>query len=473
MKSQIFILFFIVSCSSLNQRNPSSEATLRPTWKLSFKDEFNGQEEAIKNGEDSSCYTRAPRCYISWGGVENCEEFSSQLKDLNKCTWQVYNYYNYMDGDAKEGEGINAFDASMVKVQDGYLKISAERSKYTTFNCKRKTGKFASTGEELLSKECPYISGGLDAAGRASGGKDGFRQKHGRWDIRMKFENAPGAWPALWLVPVDPQAAGPNAGCGWPFSGEIDIMEFWTKSPNKFFTTVHSGDCKSNTHISIGEQFKFNSQWLESFHIYSVEWNENAIVFLIDGKEIKTIMAGEYSNYYPMIFADTPLHLIMNLTIEKATEASKKMQPQLNNFPHEDMYIDWVKVYKACDSSDDPSECDVLPHELASDTYNSSANESATAELTAYPVPATNSDTIKAKFLLHQDCKEVRADVFDLSGNLLQNIFTGSLSKNEVEQWKIENYRLNQGMYILKAQFQKCGDNEAGKGDQVIKLIIY
>ena len=53
-----------------------------------------------------------------------------------------------------------------------------------------------------------FLTGGI-----YSRGKQMFHR--GRIEIRLRMDNASGAWPAAWLLPEDP----------WPNGGEIDIME--------------------------------------------------------------------------------------------------------------------------------------------------------------------------------------------------------------------------------------------------------
>ncbi len=62
---------------------------------------------------------------INWAKRVECPEFASNLVDLNKCNWD--DYYNYMDWEAPDGTGVNAFHPTQVKVENGKLILGAEK----------------------------------------------------------------------------------------------------------------------------------------------------------------------------------------------------------------------------------------------------------------------------------------------------------------------------------------------------------
>jgi beta-glucanase (GH16 family) len=234
----------------------------------------------------------------------------------------------------------------------------------------------------------------------------------------MKFQNAPGAWPALWLLPIDLQQSGPNQGCGWPHNGEIDMLEYWTTSPDQVSVNFHSGDCQSNTHIYQGQDYKFSGKWLNSFHEYAVEWDENSIQFFIDDELIFTQRkrSKDQKTGLPYVFPDNPMYMIMNLTIEKAIGAARKSRPDPNNFPYQEMLIDWVRVYEECDGSDQNVECLTFDTTDAIDKYNTSKHETAEAELRAFPNPAQKGQNLTIEFMLKQSCQETAVNIFDMNG---------------------------------------------------------
>jgi hypothetical protein len=111
------ILYSLVSTNKGASRLPAAEDQTQYGWKETFVDEFNGREAAIAKGTPSTCFDMPPQCLINYWGQKECKpEYHASLRNLNKCHWRVYDMYNWMDFDAKEGQGVNAFDPSQVEV---------------------------------------------------------------------------------------------------------------------------------------------------------------------------------------------------------------------------------------------------------------------------------------------------------------------------------------------------------------------
>jgi beta-glucanase (GH16 family) len=97
---------------------------------------------------------------------------------------------------------------------------------------------------------------------------------YGRIEARAKVPQGKGVWPALWTL-------GTQIGeVGWPRCGEIDIMEFVGKEPERIHGTVHF--LSSGKHRANGNKVKALAPY-EDFHLYAVEWTAQQITFLYDG----------------------------------------------------------------------------------------------------------------------------------------------------------------------------------------------
>jgi hypothetical protein len=196
-------------------------------------DEFEDADTAILKGANPGCFTQRAKCLKQYWSDEECDPaFDSNLANLNKCTWRVYDYYNYMDLDAKAGvDAINAFHPSQVKVENGTLRLSANRSPYSRSELDCKNDYFEPlSGTMEHTKKCPIFSGGIEARPfqTTQGVDGGFQQAYGRFEVRARVPFGPGAWPAFWLLPH--QANIEPSSCGWPYAGEIDILETSAKS---------------------------------------------------------------------------------------------------------------------------------------------------------------------------------------------------------------------------------------------------
>lgn len=112
--------------------------------------------------------------------------------------------------------------------------------------------------------------------------KDKVKFKYGRIDIRAKLPICLGSWPALWLMPND------DVYGYWPNSGEIDIMEHVGFNPYTVYFTAHCAEQN-------GDNNKYHNSasiptCTTDFHIYSLEWNENRLDWLVDGKRKWTVV---------------------------------------------------------------------------------------------------------------------------------------------------------------------------------------
>jgi beta-glucanase (GH16 family) len=138
-----------------------------------------------------------------------------------------------------------------------------------------------------------FISGRMDTRGKAE-------YQYGRMSARMKMTPGPGLWPAFWAL-----------GDGrWPDTGEIDTMEnigvaTWVSQalhgPHYFGDTPLVHRATLNPDIS-------------AWHVYSVDWTPDSLVFKIDGKEVYNVTKAMVEKYGAWAF-DNKKHLIVNLAL--------------------------------------------------------------------------------------------------------------------------------------------------------------
>lgn len=351
--------------------NVVPESTTAPDgWILTMEDNFDDATTAIAGGADPTCFSKTPYCMLNWWHAAECPEFSTELANLNKCNWAAYHYYNYMDFDQPEGDGINSFHPSMIKIQNGKLYLNAEKSFYSEINCKNKFKDPRIGNYDNYTIQCPIISGAVESRPNAGGKFPGFVQEFGRFEVRAKLNHGPGAWPAHWLLPQHAD----EEGCGWPHNGEIDIMESWVKSEERVSGTLHSGNCEKDVKLSKGFRWKAKSKWypdqsleerrktfFENFHIYAVEWDANKVRFIVDGHFIGQVNHGDIiknkntpSGGLPMEVPKGPFYWILNTTIYDAEGDDK---PSRTNFQKQEHIIDYVKVYRKCKAGDPPEKC--------------------------------------------------------------------------------------------------------------------
>ena len=157
--------------------------------------------------------------------------------------------------------------------------------------------------------------------------------KYGRIDMRAKLPYGQGVWPAFWMLPQN------TVYGSWPKSGEIDIMEMIGKEPSKNYGTLHFGPGPGSTQL--GRNVSLSSGiFNESFHVFSLEWNENEIQWLLDGRLYSTYNKKEFGAVnYPF---NEEFFLIINL----AVGGNWPGNPDVSVFNNQTLEVDYVRVFE-------------------------------------------------------------------------------------------------------------------------------
>ncbi|MFO7896900.1 MAG: glycoside hydrolase family 16 protein [Candidatus Cloacimonadales bacterium] len=239
------------------------------------------------------------------------DEFEAENLDMSN--------WNYEQGYGQDGWGNDEWQEytnqpENVRLEDGNLVISA-------------------IWDSLNYSEPGKRDGSITSARINS--KDKFSFKYGKIKARIKVPGSNGMWPAFWML-------GSNFDTsGWPYCGEIDIMEI---SPlyhgdNTTICTIHWWDDENENHIYEGSTKSFSSPLTEDYHIYEVEWDEQRIIGKIDGiiYFTKVIDVNTMSEFLRDFF------LIFNV----AVGGNLGGEPNENTDWQEQMLVDWVRVYQA------------------------------------------------------------------------------------------------------------------------------
>ncbi|WP_394730337.1 family 16 glycosylhydrolase [Altererythrobacter sp. GH1-8] len=156
---------------------------------------------------------------------------------------------------------------------------------------------------------------------------------YGFYEIRAKLPCGRGTWPAIWMLPEDPDVV-------WPEGGEIDIMEHVGYEPNVIHNSVHT----KAFNFSKGTQ-QTTSHTVETactqFHDYQLLWTPESLLFGVDGTP-KFAFKKLRSNKSRWPF-DEPMHLILNIAVGGDWGGRKGIDQ--NALPQR-MEIDHVRVYQ-------------------------------------------------------------------------------------------------------------------------------
>lgn len=157
--------------------------------------------------------------------------------------------------------------------------------------------------------------------------------KFGRIEVRAKFPQGNGVWPAIWTL-------GSNISeVRWPKSGEIDIVEYVGRFPNKAHVGIHFFDyenTKRKRRMATNTSFSHPGE----FHIYAIDWDEEKIDFYIDERRLRRIRMNKVGKQSKNAFHQ-PHYLIINL----ALGGDWAGEPEESIFPAK-FIIDYVRIYQ-------------------------------------------------------------------------------------------------------------------------------
>ncbi len=157
--------------------------------------------------------------------------------------------------------------------------------------------------------------------------QDLFEFKYGRVEVRAKLPTGGGTWPAIWML-------GANiTDVGWPECGEIDIMEHAGNNQDKVSSALHfPGNSGGNPIFKATDVPGASSD----FHVYTVEWSSNKIVFSIDGVEYHSYSYSSNSAFY-----NNDFFLILNVAMGGGFGGAIDA-----GFIESSMEIDYVRIYQ-------------------------------------------------------------------------------------------------------------------------------
>lgn len=166
--------------------------------------------------------------------------------------------------------------------------------------------------------------------------------KYGRFLIRARIPIADGAWPAIWTLGVNME---------WPSNGEIDIMEYYriNNKPhilaNAAWGTEQRYNAKWKSSAKPFSHFlKKDPYWADKFHIWQMDWDEEAILLYLDGELLNEIPLSETINGSLGNFSNPfkqPHYLLLNLAIGGLHGGI----PDDTAFPLK-YEVDYIRVYK-------------------------------------------------------------------------------------------------------------------------------
>jgi beta-glucanase (GH16 family) len=185
------------------------------------------------------------------------------------------------------------------------------------------------------NRKYDFLSGRMDTQSK-------FEFAYGTWAARMKLTAGAGLWPAFWALGVG----------RWPDTGEIDVMEN-VGEPNWVSVALHGRGYSGNTPLTSRFHFADGND-VTGWHIYSVDWSPDKLVFQVDGQTIYTVTKDMVTKYGAWAY-DNPKYVILNLALggDYPAGVNKTRTPyrglpeatvQLIKDGKAKVLVDWVRV---------------------------------------------------------------------------------------------------------------------------------
>jgi beta-glucanase (GH16 family) len=191
---------------------------------------------------------------------------------------------------------------------------------------------------KIIAKKETYQNQGVTKSYTSARLNSKFAFKNGRVEVRAKLPYGAGTWPAIWTLGKNTNEDGAYwdlQGFGtanWPACGEIDIMEHWGTNQNYVQSAMHTPSSFGGTINKAGQTIPTTST---EYHIYSLDWFVDKMVFSVDGIVHYTYKPEIYNaETWPY---DKEQYLLLNLAIESSIYPS---------FTQGIMDIDYVRVYQ-------------------------------------------------------------------------------------------------------------------------------
>ncbi|HLR90574.1 MAG TPA: glycoside hydrolase family 16 protein [Balneolaceae bacterium] len=169
--------------------------------------------------------------------------------------------------------------------------------------------------------------------------KDKFSFRYGKVEVHAKLSAGKGSWPAIWMMPQEAVYGG------WPYSGEIDIMEH-LNFDTFVYQTLHTEHTYINEQTSTPPNHATAEIDPSSFNTYGIEWFPERIDFFVNGRRSFTYPKLDGADQVQWPF-DQSFYLILNQAL-----GGDWVGEILDEDLPVQMVVDWVKVYQ---QAEDPA----------------------------------------------------------------------------------------------------------------------
>ena len=235
---------------------------------------------------------------LKWMDNWSLETFDELLPDNNDPV--VHEGYNLVWNDEFNTDGTP--DSNVWSFEKGFVRNN-ELQWYQEDNAVCKNGLLTISARRENRDNPMYEAGSNDwrhsrekieysASSIKTQGNKEFQ--YGRFEIRAKIPIASGSWPAIWTLGTEME---------WPSNGEIDIMEYYRIDgiPHILANTAWGTDTRFNAKWDSSTiPFTYftdkDPNWADKFHIWRMDWDEEAIRLYLDDELLNETLLSETIN---------------------------------------------------------------------------------------------------------------------------------------------------------------------------------
>lgn len=210
-----------------------------------------------------------------------------------------------------------------IRVEKGCLTIRGQKEDYP--NAAYRAGSERWQEKDSLAR---YTSASINT-------RDKFSFTYGRIEVKAQLPGAgSGIWPAIWMLGADRSAGG------WPYNGEMDIMEYIGNKPQDVYGTIHyAKNSTGDAHTSSGNRI-IAPDLHNGFHVYALEWDEKTVQIFYDDSLYHTFYTDSATIATGNPFRK-PFYILLNLALGASWPGpvDDKVLPQ-------EFLVDYVRVYR-------------------------------------------------------------------------------------------------------------------------------
>lgn len=188
---------------------------------------------------------------------------------------------------------------------------------------------------KITAKQEAGAGGASYTSGRIhTQGKRNFQ--YGRVEARLRFPRGASYWPAFWMQGAEYDYTGTSPN-GWPYCGEIDIVESVDQmEQGQFHTHAAKADGTDWTFAA----FTPGGSWADDWHVWALEWTQDRLEWFVDGASRAVFTPADMPAGGVWRF-NKPMYVLLNMALDGALASPPD---QYTVFP-QSLWVDYVRVY--------------------------------------------------------------------------------------------------------------------------------